>query len=106
MRGHTHSRTTWLEPETEMAEITAPKTPFECVLGTFDQAPEDKGTEAPFPKTIECFGLSEKTSGSRWKVVETQLDEKKELKLLIIGRHGQGLHNLAQEKYGQDKWKR
>lgn len=89
-----------------MAEVTTPDTPFECVLGTFDQAPESKDIDVPFPKTIECFGLSEKTSNNRWKVVETQLDEKKELKLLIIGRHGQSVHNLALEKYGQEKWQK
>ncbi|RQM12184.1 hypothetical protein DD237_002821 [Peronospora effusa] len=46
--------------------------------------------------------------GKTWQDVHAELDDKRrdgvELKLVVFLRHGEGMHNVAIEKYGSDAW--
>lgn len=63
------------------------------------------------PKTIlESFGLID-TSPDKWIKFKSRMAELnrransgESYKFLFCGRHGQGYHNLAEEKYGPDAW--
>ncbi|KAJ7474386.1 histidine phosphatase superfamily [Mycena galericulata] len=82
---------------------------YETVPGIFLQdAPlADPITIGPVPPR---FGLLE-SSETRWSTLSTKLRELNATapgnslyKLIFFGRHGQGYHNIAEEKYGTKAW--
>jgi hypothetical protein len=80
-------------------------TTYQLIEGVFDHSSPSAGNEAPpFPDHVECFGLSNRKESNRWEIVQSRLDKNSHCKLLIIGRHGQGVHNLGQAKYGAERW--
>jgi hypothetical protein len=79
--------------------------PYRLIEGVFDHSTRVEGKAAPaFSDNVACFGLSNRAESNRWQIVQSHLDENPDCKLLIIGRHGQGVHNLGQLKYGAVKW--
>lgn len=64
------------------------------------------------------FGLIEKhydehlgvnQTDSQWRRFDAHIQrlnasETKKLKVLFLGRHGEGVHNVAERKYGTKKW--
>ena len=79
---------------------------YHTVRGVFDGARLSEAEDKPFPGSIESFGLSDRADDKRWEKVNTHLNDGTDVKLLFVGRHGQGVHNLAQEKYGKEKWQK
>lgn len=60
----------------------------------------------------ESFGLID-TSRERWKNLRKDLtrlndesDDDTLFKVLFLGRHGQGWHNVAEQRYGSPEWNR
>lgn len=58
----------------------------------------------------ESFGLKD-TSPDRWRKLINQIndlnessDDQTAYKLIFIARHGEGVHNLAEAKYGTPAW--
>lgn len=46
---------------------------------------------------------------SQWRRFDAHIQrlntsETKKLKVLFLGRHGEGIHNVAERKYGTKKW--
>jgi len=72
--------------------------------GLFDHAPVSDSSTINFPAAPRAFGLSARDGQSRWRDIHDILNNDPTTKLLIIARHGQGLHNLGQIKYGPDRW--
>jgi len=77
--------------------------PYVVLQDIFHQS---SGDGVQFPSHPLSFGLKDHTSANRWQPVCTLLASDPQIKLLIIGRHGQGVHNLGQLKYGPEKWTR
>ncbi|KAF2683022.1 phosphoglycerate mutase-like protein [Lentithecium fluviatile CBS 122367] len=95
---------------------------YEVLKGYFKQS-EDETDDVSFDFIEEEFGLIERDYDvdfdgeedekelSRWRRFENHvrtLDKKsndgESVKVLFLGRHGQGWHNVAETKYGTEAW--
>ncbi|KAJ5780766.1 hypothetical protein N7457_005926 [Penicillium paradoxum] len=95
-----------------------PKFRFSTVTGYFSQ--DDPATDPDtFDYVKSNFGLIHRNYdqhdgndqiGSQWQRFDAHIrrlnaiSETKKLKLLFLGRHGEGVHNVAERKYGTKKW--
>lgn len=90
----------------EIEETGKPYWLFSTVKGVFKQSLTDTD-EAKFDYLSERFGLNLDSWDKVFEYV-TELNEKSEdnvrYKVLFLARHGQGFHNLAHSKYGDDAW--
>ncbi|KAF7331337.1 F-box domain-containing protein [Mycena kentingensis (nom. inval.)] len=82
---------------------------YEAIRGFFaqDDPLADAAKIGPVPAR---FGLLDETEG-RWenllnkiKTLNDTAAGASQYKLIIFARHGQGQHNVAQDKYGMDAW--
>ncbi|PVH92590.1 phosphoglycerate mutase-like protein [Periconia macrospinosa] len=92
---------------------------FETLTGYFKQS-ENSTDDANFDFIKEKFGLIERSypmdadvegSRSQWQKFEhhirrlnDQSAANESVKVLFLGRHGQGWHNVAESKYGTEAW--
>ncbi|KAJ5482639.1 Histidine phosphatase superfamilyclade-1 [Penicillium sp. IBT 31633x] len=98
--------------------VSAPQFRFTTVTGYFQQ--DDPATD---PETFDYaesnFGLIPQDyeqdlgidqHGSQWQRFNAHIqrlnsaNETKKLKVLFLGRHGEGVHNVAERKYGTKAW--
>ncbi|OQE09370.1 hypothetical protein PENVUL_c006G07864 [Penicillium vulpinum] len=90
---------------------------FTTVTGYFRQ--DDPATDPDAFDYVESnFGLIEKhydehlgveQTDSQWRRFDAHIrrlndSETKKLKVLFLGRHGEGVHNVAERKYGTKQW--
>ncbi|CAG8075862.1 unnamed protein product [Penicillium nalgiovense] len=87
---------------------------FTTVTGYFLQ--DDPSTDPDtFDYTKSNFGLIEQHydghpgADSQWQRLNAHIqrlnaNDTKKLKVLFLGRHGEGVHNVAERKYGTKKW--
>ncbi|KIY70467.1 phosphoglycerate mutase [Cylindrobasidium torrendii FP15055 ss-10] len=75
---------------------------YEAVPGFFQQDSVQGGLDGVLPR----FGLLEKWTweGLKEELARLNASSGANYKLFILGRHGQGYHNLAEIKYGTKKW--
>ncbi|KAF8340817.1 histidine phosphatase superfamily [Amanita rubescens] len=80
---------------------------YEVVSGYFIQDDLDPSTLPAIPPR---FGLRDE-SDDRWRTLHADLvnlnsnaEPGTSYKLFFLGRHGQGFHNLAEQKYGSKAW--
>ncbi|KAF2634471.1 phosphoglycerate mutase family protein [Massarina eburnea CBS 473.64] len=91
---------------------------FEVLQGYFKQSENDTD-DSEFDFLKEKFGLidrtyptdSSSTSSSQWKHFAAHIRHLNQnsttgesIKVLFLGRHGQGWHNVAETKYGTEAW--
>lgn len=78
----------------------------------FHQTRATTGHDSSHDYLDESFGLID-TSRERWRNFRKDLtrlneesDEDTVFKVLFLGRHGQGWHNVAEQRYGSAEWNR
>lgn len=77
---------------------------FEVVPGQFKQSLKETNEEK-FDYLREHFGVANSWDSISEKLHElNQEDENTCYKVLFLARHGQGFHNLAHSRYGNDAW--
>lgn len=88
--------------------MTQTKFKYETVTGFFVQDDETDGVSPyNFDPLTRDFGLKKES----WAVLQRDLKELQKkapenvrYKLLFLARHGQGYHNYAVKKYGEEDW--
>ncbi|GAA6010130.1 hypothetical protein JCM11491_005353 [Sporobolomyces phaffii] len=86
-------------------------TNYTVVDGLFRQSsPDFDEDKSAFDPLKHSFGLVD-TGKERWSRFQTEIDglneradEHTAYKVFFVARHGQGWHNVAESKYGTDKW--
>lgn len=85
---------------------------YTVVEGYFHQTRATTGHDSSHDYLDESFGLID-TSRERWRNFRKDLtrlneesDEDTVFKVLFLGRHGQGWHNVAEQRYGSAEWNR
>jgi hypothetical protein len=81
-------------------------------LTDFHQTSKSTGHDSSHDYLDESFGLLD-TSKERWTNLRKDLrrlndesDGDTVFKVLFLGRHGQGWHNVAEQHYGSPEWNR
>ncbi|GAA5980573.1 hypothetical protein JCM10908_001693 [Rhodotorula pacifica] len=94
------------------ATSTASAWQYSVLDGYFHQSRGSNGNDSSHDYLDESFGLID-TSRGRWTNLRdslTRLNEETNngtlFKVLFLGRHGQGWHNVAEDHYGSEEWNR
>ncbi|GAA5953458.1 hypothetical protein JCM8115_000531 [Rhodotorula mucilaginosa] len=90
----------------------SPTWQYSVVEGYFHQTSKSTGHDSSHDYLDESFGLLD-TSKERWTNLRKDLrrlndesDGDTVFKVLFLGRHGQGWHNVAEQHYGSPEWNR